>query len=66
MRARPNLAPEDRLTPREKQVLDLLRCGLTIGAMAEQLGLRPGTVKNHLKWVRFKLNASREELLRLP
>jgi DNA-binding NarL/FixJ family response regulator len=37
------------LTPRESQVLALVEQGLTNGEIARELGIRPGTVKIHLK-----------------
>ncbi len=37
------------LTPREAQVLTLVEQGLTNGEIARELGIRPGTVKIHLK-----------------
>ncbi len=36
-------------TPREEQVLALVEQGLTNGEIARELGIRPGTVKIHLK-----------------
>jgi len=37
------------LTPRETQVFGLVEQGLTNGEIARELGIRPGTVKIHLK-----------------
>lgn len=37
------------LTPRESEVFRLVRIGLTNNEIAEELGIRPGTVKIHLK-----------------
>jgi DNA-binding NarL/FixJ family response regulator len=37
------------LTPREKQVFTLVEQGQTNGEIARELGIRPGTVKIHLK-----------------
>ncbi len=37
------------LTPRESQVFSLVEQGLTNGEIARELGIRPGTVKIHLK-----------------
>jgi two-component system, NarL family, nitrate/nitrite response regulator NarL len=37
------------LTPREEQVFELVEQGLTNGEIARELGIRPGTVKIHLK-----------------
>jgi DNA-binding NarL/FixJ family response regulator len=39
------------LTPREKQVADLIELGMTNKEIAEQLGISPGTVKIHLKHI---------------
>ena len=43
------------LTPRERQVFALLPRALTNAAMAEQLGIAPGTVKVHIERILFKL-----------
>jgi two-component system nitrate/nitrite response regulator NarL len=51
-RPRPrNLPREPRygLTPREAEVFRLVRIGLSNNEIAEELGIRPGTVKIHLK-----------------
>lgn len=45
---RPN--PSD-LTPREQQVLELVERGLKNREIARELGIRPGTVKIHLKHI---------------
>ncbi len=37
------------LTPRESQIFALVEQGLTNGEIAQELGIRPGTVKIHLK-----------------
>ncbi len=39
------------LTPREKQVLELVEQGLKNKEIARELGIRPGTVKIHLKHI---------------
>ena len=39
------------LTPREKQVLELVEQGLKNREIARELGIRPGTVKIHLKHI---------------
>jgi two-component system, NarL family, nitrate/nitrite response regulator NarL len=49
-------APTDRkarldLTPREQQVLELVEQGLRNKEIARELGIRPGTVKIHLKHI---------------
>jgi DNA-binding CsgD family transcriptional regulator len=47
-------------------VLDLLEQGLTTGAMAEELGISPHTVRDHLKHLYRKTGAKgRGELLGL-
>ena len=58
----PALAPS--LTGREEQVLGLVAAGLSNRQIADQLGLRPQTVKNHVRQVFEKLDVhSRLELL---
>ena len=37
------------LSPREQEVLQLLGRGLTTAAMAEELGISPHTIRDHLK-----------------
>jgi LuxR family maltose regulon positive regulatory protein len=51
------LAPLDRLTPRELQVLRLLATGLTNDQIASRLGSKPATVKKQLLTVFMKLDA---------
>jgi len=52
------------LTGREEEVLGLLAAGLSNRQIAERLGLRPQTVKNHVSRVYEKLDVhSRLELL---
>jgi DNA-binding NarL/FixJ family response regulator len=58
----PVLAPS--LTGREEEVLRLVAAGLSNRQIAERLGLRPQTVKNHVRRVFEKLDVhSRLELL---
>jgi DNA-binding NarL/FixJ family response regulator len=58
----PVLAPS--LTGREEQVLRLIAVGLSNRQIAERLGLRPQTVKNHVRRVFEKLDVhSRLELI---
>lgn len=45
----------ERLTPRERQVLDQVADGLTNKAIARQLEISPGTVKAHVERVIAKL-----------
>jgi two-component system nitrate/nitrite response regulator NarL len=44
-----------QLTPRERQLLQLLAEGLDDAAIAERLGIRPKTVRNHMVHVLDKL-----------
>jgi DNA-binding response OmpR family regulator len=54
------------LTPREREVLDLLLLGRTLGDTAEALGIAPRTVKYHQNKVLEKLGAdSRIDLTRI-
>jgi DNA-binding CsgD family transcriptional regulator len=54
------------LSPREHEVVLLLVQGLTTTAMADELGISPHTVRDHLKHLYRKTNArSRSELLGL-
>ena len=48
---RPEAKMRSDLTPREKQVAELIETGLTNKEIAEQLGISPGTVKIHLKHI---------------
>lgn len=43
--------PRSELTPREQQVLELVEQGLKNKEIAGELGIRPGTVKIHLKHI---------------
>jgi two-component system, NarL family, nitrate/nitrite response regulator NarL len=49
--ARPDRYPRSDLTPREQQVLELVEQGLKNKEIARELGIRPGTVKIHLKHI---------------
>ena len=42
---------QSNLTPREQEVLDLVEQGMKNKDIAHQLGIRPGTVKIHLKHI---------------
>ncbi len=46
-----NRYPRSELTPREHQVLELVEQGLRNREVALELGIRPGTVKIHLKHI---------------
>lgn len=48
---RTDRSPRGDLTPRECQVLDLVEQGLRNKEIAQELGIRPGTVKIHLKHI---------------
>ena len=43
--------PRSELTPRERQVMELIEQGLKNKEIARDLGIRPGTVKIHLKHI---------------
>lgn len=49
----PNLEPDSTadLTPRERQVMELVEQGYKNREIAQELGIRPGTVKIHLKHI---------------
>ncbi|WP_174550731.1 response regulator transcription factor [Microtetraspora malaysiensis] len=52
------------LSPRERQVLDLIATGATNGAIAHRLGLSPKTIGNHISAIFLKLGvASRAEAI---
>ncbi len=56
--------PED-LSPREKQILDLIMNGFTVQNISEDLGTTPGTVRNQIKSIYRKLQVnSRSDLIR--
>ena len=59
-------AATPELTPREREVLELLRLGITNKEIAEALNVAPGTVKTHLREILDKLGAmSRTEAVTL-
>jgi two-component system nitrate/nitrite response regulator NarL len=49
--SRPDRYPRSELTSREQQVLELVEQGLKNKEIAQELGIRPGTVKIHLKHI---------------
>ncbi len=49
--ARPERYPRSELTAREQQVLELVEQGCKNKEIAQELGIRPGTVKIHLKHI---------------
>jgi DNA-binding CsgD family transcriptional regulator len=56
---------DDILTPREWEVLDLLRLGLTNAEIAQRLGITEGGVKFHVQQILSKLGvSSRQEAAR--
>lgn len=50
--------PFPDLTPREREVLHLVACGLTNSAIAEQLVLSPKTIRNQVSTIFSKLGVS--------
>lgn len=60
--AAPNTKPKDdpfpELTPREREILDLLAQGLTNNAIAERLVLSPKTVRNQVSTIFSKLQVT--------
>jgi DNA-binding NarL/FixJ family response regulator len=53
----------EHLTPREAQVLRLLRRGHTTGAIAERLGITPVTVRRHISALMTKVGVDRRTML---
>jgi DNA-binding CsgD family transcriptional regulator len=53
----------DRLSPREKEVLRLLRKGCSTKEIAAKLGIKPRTVETHIRRVSDKLNVHSRVLL---
>lgn len=51
-------AQYEELTEREREILDLIATGLTNQAIADQLIIEVGTVKNHIHSIFDKLNVS--------
>jgi DNA-binding NarL/FixJ family response regulator len=49
--SRPDRYPRTELTPREQQVMELVEQGLKNKEIGRELGIRPGTVKIHLKHI---------------
>jgi DNA-binding CsgD family transcriptional regulator len=56
------VAPLDRLSPRENQVAELVRQGLTNKEIADRLFVTPETVKQHLKNIREKTGFTKLDL----
>ncbi|TGJ98467.1 DNA-binding response regulator [Leptospira langatensis] len=60
-----DISGEFKLTPKEKQILDEMVKGKTIGRVAEFLGVSKYTVQHHVKNIYKKLNVhNRAELVR--
>jgi DNA-binding CsgD family transcriptional regulator len=58
--------PISRLTPREREVVNLIARGYTYRASAERLGITVKTLENHMAHIFDKLSvASRHELTAL-
>jgi PAS domain S-box-containing protein len=53
---RMGLEPEPRLTPRQRQILDLIASGLSTSEIARQLTLSTETVRNHVRSVLRELH----------
>ena len=54
-----------RLTPRQKQVVDLVRLGLSNKEIARHLGLSAATVKVHLNHIFYRLEVSNRRQIML-
>ncbi len=48
-------APDDRLSPRQREVLELLANGIPAREIADRLGLAETTVRNHIRHLLRKL-----------
>jgi DNA-binding NarL/FixJ family response regulator len=57
----PGVGPSAELTPRERQVLELIRLGLTNQQIADHLVIEVGTVKNHVHSILKKLDVSNRQ-----
>lgn len=55
---RESLPEAPRLTPRETQALRLMALGCQVSEIAEQMGISPHTVRNHIRNFRRKLKAA--------
>ena len=59
--------PKEPLTPREEEVLALLRRGLTNAQLASELGISENTAKDHVSSILYKLGAkTRDEAAYWP
>jgi len=52
-----SLEPRPRLTPRQREILELIASGLSTAEVADELTLSPETVRNHLRSVFRELRA---------
>jgi DNA-binding CsgD family transcriptional regulator len=52
-----SIAPSERLTTREREVLRLVAKGLTSAAIARELGIHASTVRTHVEHARERLGA---------
>ena len=52
----PQEIPEEKLSPKEQEVLELLTKGLTNKEIGNKLGITENTIKNHLKNILAKLH----------
>jgi len=50
-----HVGPWERLSPRQRQVLRLVACGLHRNEIASQLRIKPGTVRQHVENIRCQL-----------
>src|SRR5436309_193119 len=53
----PIVEPRPHLTPRQREILDLIASGLSTSEIAKELALSPETVRNHLRGVLRELHA---------
>jgi len=56
--AAPALTPAERLTPREQQIVEAIKDGLSYKLIAARLGISMDTVRNHLRQVYRKLQVN--------
>jgi DNA-binding NarL/FixJ family response regulator len=57
-KGQPHPDPQPDLTPREREILQLVGQGLSNQAIADQLVIEVGTVKNHVHKILHKLNVA--------
>ena len=55
-RSGPAPTREEELSPREREVLDLLACGYIYKEIGEKLGISPETVRTHVKNICEKMH----------